>query len=210
MANPNYFEQLPNIMYGQTINRAGIVNYVKMKDFFRLMRVRDDIFAEDTLYREYVVQNGLRPERVAFELYGDERFYWVILQVNDIDDFWNQWPLNQVELETFITERYGSAADEVCHYETQEVKNDDGDVLLEGGFIVPQNFKFLYYPNPDSNDISLTSFPVAVTNRQKEFAANDEKASINIIDPKYIFDFEREYYNYARNLSDSISESYIQ
>lgn len=210
MANPNYFEQLPNIMYGQTINRAGIVNYVKMKDFFRLMRVRDDIFAEDTLYREYVVQNGLRPERVAFELYGDERFYWVILQINDIDDFWNQWPLNQVELETFITERYGSAADDISHYETQEVKNDDGDVLLEGGFVVPQNFKFLYYPNPDSNDISLTSFPVAVTNRQKEFNNNDKKSSINVIDPKYIFDFEREYYNYARNLSDSISESYIQ
>ena len=210
MANPNYFEQLPNIMYGQTINRAGIVNYVKMKDFFRLMRVRDDIFAEDTLYREYIVQNGLRPERVAFELYGDERFYWVILQINDIDDFWNQWPLNQVELETFITERYGSAADDISHYETQEVKNDDGDVLLEGGFVVPQNFKFLYYPNPDSNDISLTSFPVAVTNRQKEFNNNDKKSSINVIDPKYIFDFEREYYNYARNLSDSISESYIQ
>ena len=210
MTKPIYFQQLPDVLYGQTVNRAGIVNYVKMKDFFRLMRLRDDIFAKDTLYREYIVQNGLRPERVSYELYGDERFYWVILQVNDIDDFWNQWPLDQVELERFITERYGSTADDVSHYETQQVKNDDGDVLLEGGFEVPQNFKFLYYPNPDSNDISLTSFPVPVTNRQKEFAANDKKASINVIDPKYIFDFEREYFNYSRNLPDSTSDSYIQ
>ena len=166
MATPNYFQQLPNIKYAQSINKAGVANYVEMKDFFRLMRVRDDIFAEDTMYKEYVVQNGMRPERISFELYGDEKYYWAILQVNDIYDFWNQWPLDQVELETYITERYGSEADEVSHYETVEVKNDDGDTLLEGGFVVPENFIFYYRPDPDSSNVTLSSFPVAVTNRQ--------------------------------------------
>ena len=70
MATPNYFQQLPNIKYAQSINKAGVANYVEMKDFFRLMRVRDDIFAEDTMYKEYVVQNGQRPEQISFELYG--------------------------------------------------------------------------------------------------------------------------------------------
>ena len=209
MSTPTYFQQLPNVKYAQSINKAGVANYVEMKDFFRLMRVRDDIFAEDTMYKEYVVQNGMRPERISFELYGDEKYYWVILQVNDIYDFWNQWPLDQVELETYITERYGSEADAVSHYETVEVKNDDGDTLLEGGFVVPENFIFYYRPDPDSSNVTLSSFPVAVTNRQKAFKENEKKASINVIDKKYIYDFEREWNNYARNLSGSTSETYI-
>lgn len=209
MSSPNYFQQLPNIKYAQTINRAGTVNHVEMKDFFRLMRVRDDIFAEDTLYREYFIQNGQRPEQVSYELYGDERFYWILLQINDIYDFWNQWPLDQVELETFITERYGSTADDVSHYETRQVKNDEGDILMPSGMVVPQNFVFYYHPNPDNNNTLLSSTPSAVTNRQKEYNINEEKSSIQTLDPKYVYDFEREWNNYANVLKDSQSVSYI-
>ena len=209
MATPNYFQQLPNVKYAQSINKAGVANYVEMKDFFRLMRVRDDIFAEDTLYKEYFVENGQRPEQISFKLYGDEKYYWAILQVNDIYDFWNQWPLDQVELETFITERYGNRADEVSHYETVRVKNDSGDILMEGGLVVPQGFIFYYHPDPESNEVTLSSLPVAVTNRQNEFNLNEKKASINVIDPKYIYDVEREWNNYARRLRPSVSETYI-
>ena len=209
MSTPQYFQQLPNIRYAQTINKAGVANYVEMKDFFRLMRVRDDIFAEDTMYYEYVVQNGQRPEQISYELYGDERYYWMILQVNDITDYWNEWPLDQVELETFIKEKWGSKADDVAYYETPEVKNDEGTVLLEAGLVVPQSFIFYYYPDPDSNDIMLSAMPSAVTNRQDEVKKNDAKASINVIQKKYVYDLEREWNNYARRLTMGESATYI-
>ena len=209
MSTPQYFQQLPNIRYAQTINKAGVANYVEMKDFFRLMRVRDDIYAEDTMYYEYVVQNGQRPEQISYELYGDERYYWMILQVNDITDYWNQWPLDQVELETFIKEKWGSKADDVAYYETPEVKNDEGTVLLEAGLVVPQSFIFYYYPDPDSNDIMLSAMPSAVTNRQDEVKKNDKKASINVLQKKYVYDLEREWNNYARRLSQGESATYI-
>ena len=209
MSTPTYFQQFPTVKYAQSINKAGVANYVEMKDFFRLMRVRDDIFAEDTMYKEYFVQNGQRPEQIAFELYGDEKYYWIILQINDIYDFWNQWPLDQVELETYITERYGSEADAVSHYETVEVKNDAGDILMEGGMVVSENFVFYYHPDPDSNAVTLSSFPAAITNRQKEFNLNEKKASINVLNKKYIYDVEREWNNYARRLDSSYSEIFI-
>lgn len=209
MSTPKYFKPLPNLKYAQSINKAGIANYITTKDFFRLMRVRDDVFKADTLYREYFIQNGQRPEQISFEMYNDERYYWVILQINDIYDFWNQWPLDQVELERFITERYGSKADDVAYYETPRISNDAGDVLLEGGLKVSEDFVFTYYPNPSSNEIIQTARPIPVTNRQSEFKINDEKASINILDPKYIYDFEREWTKYARSLPDTESDSYI-
>ena len=209
MSTPQYFQQLPNLRYAQTINKAGVANYVEMKDFFRLMRVRDDIYAEDTMYYEYVVQNGQRPEQISYDLYGDERYYWMILQVNDITDYWNEWPLDQVELETFIKEKWGSKADDVAYYETPEVKNDEGTVLLEAGLVVPQSFIFYYYPDPDTNDIMLSAMPSAVTNRQDEVKKNDKKASINVLQKKYVYDLEREWNNYARRLAMGESATYI-
>ncbi|GAH23493.1 unnamed protein product, partial [marine sediment metagenome] len=58
-----------------------------IKDYFNLARVREDIFKEDTLYNEYYVKNGERPDQISYEKYGTEAFYWVILQVNDIIDY---------------------------------------------------------------------------------------------------------------------------
>lgn len=209
MSTPQYFQQLPNIKYAQRINKAGVGSFVEMKDFFRLMRVRDDIYAEDTLYYEYVVQNGQRPEQISYELYGDERYYWMILQVNDIYDYWNQWPLDQVELENYVKEKWGNKADDIAYYETPEVKNDEGTVLLEGGLVVPQSFIFYYHPNPSSNDVMLSAMPSAVTNRQDEVRKNEKKASINVIQKKYVYDLEREWNNYARRLQFGESATYI-
>ena len=208
MSSPQYFKNVPNIKYATQINKAGLGTYVEMKDFFRLMRIRDDIFREDTLYYEYVVDNGERPERISFNEYGDERFYWMILQVNDITDFWSQWPLDQVELENYIDNKYGSEADEVSHYVTQKVTADDGTVLLPEGLHVPENYVYYYKPNVDA-DVTLSSFPVAVTNRQNEWNKNEEKRTIQLINKKYVYDIEREWTNFVRPLSDDESETYI-
>ena len=80
---------------------------------------------------------------------------------------------------------------------------------MPAGMVVPQNFIFYYHPDPDSNAITLSSMPVPVTNRQNEFDINEDKASIQTLDPKYVYDYEREFNNYARVLSDSQSASYI-
>ena len=51
----------------------------------------------------------------------------------------------------------GNKADDVAYYETPEVKNDEGTVLLEAGLVVPQSFIFYHYPDPDTNDIMLSA-----------------------------------------------------
>lgn len=208
MTLPTYFDSVPTIKYAMQINKAGVGSYVELKDFWRLMRMRDDIFAEDTLYYDYVVNNGERPEQISFKEYGDERFYWVILQINDITDFWSQWPLDQVELEKYIDNKYGNQADEIHHYVTERVLDDSGNVLLEGGLVVPENYIY-YYRTSITSNITLSSFPVPVTNRQYEWDENDKKLNIQLIKPDKIYRFEREWTNYTRRLQNGESETYI-
>ena len=116
MSSPEYFSYLKNVNYAAKVDKAGNVDYMQIKDYFRAMRVRDDIFAKDSLYSEYVVKNGERPDQLSKRFYDDEKFYWIILQVNNIVDYNNDWPLSFVELEDYINRKYGVAGSNEIYY----------------------------------------------------------------------------------------------
>ena len=73
MASPEYFSRFPNIDYGVKINKAGLVDTIKIKDYFHLLTVRDDITPTTTIYEPYFVKNGERPDQVSYDYYGDAR-----------------------------------------------------------------------------------------------------------------------------------------
>ena len=200
MGTPNYFSYFKNIKYAVSANKAGIENTINIKDYFRLLRVRDDIYKEDTLYTEYYVKDGQRPDQISYEEYGDEAFYWIILQINDIVDYYNEWPLSQNELNEFILKKYGGweGAKAVHHWETVETYDEQGNFILPGGQVVPEDFVY-YYPDKINQEVILSSTPTAVTNSVYEQRLNEEKSKIQIVQPKYIYDFDRDVRLYAFN-----------
>ena len=206
MSTPKYFESFPDIQYSLSLDKAGNPNYIDIKDYFHLAKVREDIFREDTLYYEYVIKDGQRPDQIAYQEYGDEKYYWIILQVNEIYDYYNQWPMNYNDLYNWTVDKYGSAeaANAVHHYETVETKDPEGNVVLPAGLQVPENFIYRYnIPDPTSADdelVTLSSLPVSVSNFQYEQKRNQEKESINLLDSKYIDDYVRQYRKFAKGL----------
>ena len=205
MASPTYFSNLPNLTYSVSINKAGKTNDIRIKDYFRLLRIRQDVRRTDTLYVDYYIKDGQRPDQISYELYGDEKFYWVILQVNDIIDYNNQWPLSYMALDNYIIKKYKgrAGAEEIHHYETTEEYNEAGLLMLPGGMIVDKDFTYDYHYN---NNTRKVSFPVAVTNHEFETRLNDKKSSIQVIDQKYIWDIDRDTRNYYTNLSNQKSD----
>ena len=79
MAYPNYFSKFPNIKYPFKINRAGVVDTFTIKDFFHLLKVRDDVSSIDTFYSPITIKNGERPDQLSYRFYEDESLYWIIL-----------------------------------------------------------------------------------------------------------------------------------
>jgi hypothetical protein len=202
MSTPTYFSNYPDIDYAFKINKAGQPVSCLIKDFFHLMKVRDDLYKYDTIYDNYYIKNAQRPDEIAYELYDDEQYYWIILQINDITDYWNQWPLHDNELEDYINLKYGTEeqADAVRFYETEPQYDDDNNVIYPGGIRVSEDFVY-----PSNLGISYQP-PSAVTNRQYEWGLNDLKREIQVIQPKYIADFIRDFEIYARALPDVASE----
>ena len=135
-------------------------------------------------------------------MYDDEQYYWVILQINDITDYFNQWPMHDNELEDYINLKYGSeeVADSVRFNETEPQYNADGIVIYPGGIRVMEDFVY-----PPELGISYQP-PSPVTNRAYEWRLNDLKREIQVIQPKYMPDLIRDYERYAKSLKDVASE----
>ena len=74
------------------------------------------------------------------------------------------------------------------------------DIVFPGGMHVAENYQY-----PVHLGISNRR-PVGVSNLQYERRVNDEKRYIQVINPNIIFDFVRDYYNYAENIPAQSSE----
>jgi len=198
MGKPQYFSHFPNIDYTTQINKAGAQKKIKIKDYFHLMELKMDMVQEATNFYTYTIMNGERPEVIAHNEYGDERYYWIVLQVNSIIDYYNQWPLSQQEFDKYMTRKYvtDQKMNEIHHWETQEVLGSSGEVLLQRGIEVDENYIFTYQPDPNEF-IYLTSQPFGVTNYKYESDKNEAKSQIMLLDSKFIYRYENEVIRYT-------------
>jgi len=205
MASPRYFQNFPAIQYAVRANKSGKIDYINIVDYFKMMRVREDILPEDSFYVPYTIQEGESPDMISYNEYDDEQFYWVILQVNNITDYYNQWPMTTRELEEHITKKYGSEVNSIHHYETVTTYTEDDKLILEGGIKVDSDFKF-EYPSKQGSNVILTSFPVSVSNEAYERDLNEQKKEIEILSAKYISDYAREFRKYVSSQEPQKSE----
>ena len=188
MTTPKYFSYLPNIQYAQTVNKAEQINFITAKDFFRLMVPRDDIYKEETLYTNYTVKDGERPDQISFEQYGDEQYYWIILQINEIVDYYNQWALSNKELEEYAQKKYGGlpGSQKIHHYETVEIKDTSKVTILPAGMQVDSDFSISYFDQNLETVVTSSNVKEEVTNYQYEDDLQTDKRNLFLLKPRYL------------------------
>lgn len=124
-----------------------------MTDITRNIRFRRDILSQITVYDEYDIIDGETPEIIAEKVYGNAQYHWIVMLTNDIYDYKKDFPLTQLALDKFVSDKYGEDADAVRHYVNAD------------GHIVNQDY------------VGATQ----VTNRQYEEAINESKRRIKLV-----------------------------
>ena len=141
-----YFRELPNLEYESPFaTRISSSSYVLAKNIFRRMKIRDDLQNIFTLFNKYEIKEGARPDTIAEELYGKSDLDWVVLLSANIINVRDQWPLSSKDLYEYTVSKYGlENINRVHHYETKEVKDSDGNLILPKGQIVDENFSIRF------------------------------------------------------------------
>lgn len=146
-----YFKKIPNFEYISldSVNEDySSENYTIVKNLFKRCKIRDDIFKNFAYFQKYTIIGDERPDQIAEKIYGDSTLDWIILLSNNIQNLYDEWPKSQSTQTEYLLEKYGSYEnlyEGIHHYETIEIKDYSGKVVIEGGNIVDEN----YYKSPE-------------------------------------------------------------
>jgi hypothetical protein len=176
-----YFRPHPTIAYRvpgtkRTIAATDITRRFSLANFVRNANVN---------FEEYYVQDGERPDVVAYDYYDDASLDWLVLLANEIHDPYYEWPLSHEQFNSYIDQKYGSmqiAYQTVHHYEyiLQEQK-----LIIENGIqrILPEK----------TLEVDYTTYLTIPANQRKsvsvyeyELAINDQRRQIYLIDLNYL------------------------
>jgi hypothetical protein len=153
-----------------------------VKNIFRRVKLRDDLQNVFTIFNKYQIQEGARPDTVAEELYGSSQYDWVVLITAGIVNVRNEWPLADRDIYSYSEQLYGNDLNAVHHYETIEVKDSNGRLILPAGKIVDSTFTI-----PDPNISIQTINPVVgISNYEYEVRKNNKKRDIYVLKPSYL------------------------
>ena len=181
-----YFRELPELDYQSFLSDSNSSSrYLRVKNLFRRTKIRDDLQNVFTLFNKYEIVEGARPDTVAEEFYGSAELDWVVLMTAGIINVRNDWPLSSKELYDYSLEVYEDSLNDVRHWETKEIKDLNGKLILPKGKVVNSTFTI---PNPDVYNATLN--PVTpVTNYEYEVLKNNKKRSIYILKREYLQQF---------------------
>ena len=204
-----YFRELPDLRYPSFLpNKTSSLDYVEVKNIFRRAKLRDDLQNNFTIFNKYEIPIGARPDTVAEDLYGSSQFDWVVLTVAGILNVRNEWPLSDRDIYNYSFDKYGESLNSVKFFETEEVKDSNGRMILPKGKIVDSNFTI---PKPGEPNATLNPV-VGVSNYEYETRLNEEKRSIYVLREEYIQEFlndMRELMTYNKS-SEYINSKTIQ
>jgi len=222
-----YFRELPDVEYQSFLSDAiSSQDYLKVKNLFRRNKLRDDLQNVFTIFNKYEIVEGARPDTVAEEFYGKADLDWVVLMTAGIINVRDEWPLSNYQLYKYAENKYSvENLSDINYYETKEVKDSSGRLILPAGKDVNEDFSISYYDNGIyyTND-STSSFdenverviisnPVrGVTNWEYETIKNNKKSSIYLLKQGYLQQFlndMREIMTYGLS-SEYVNESLIR
>jgi hypothetical protein len=186
-----YFSFIPNIEYDKKPIQYPFSesDFVVAKNFFRRYQVNPDVFSYAIYFKKYAIEEGERLDTIAEKAYGNPFFDWVIALTNNMINPLFDLPLSQNDLRKFLESTYDDPYSTIKHYETYEIKNNNGVTILKSGLIVDETFyssPFKYWNGSSVEQISGSNASRPVTIFEYEEQQNEKKREIYLLKPVYL------------------------
>ena len=115
-----FFSNYPRIAYDISGSNSTVPDYTVAVNLMIRNKLRDAVENDVTIYYPYTVPEGMRPDVLSYQYYGDTIYTWTIYLVNNILDPYWEWPLSYKDFRGYVSSKYGSiptAQSTIHHYE---------------------------------------------------------------------------------------------
>lgn len=173
-----FFNDFPKLRYNMNKTNERFLAVHILKRFQPL----EEVIAKASIYYQYIIKEGERPDIVSHKVYGSVDYDWIILMFNKYMDPYFHWPMDYDSFKRFLINKYGSVENSmqsIHHYE----KIIQSKEILYDGTVVPE--KVL--------KIDQTAYNALPANERKliyaydyENQLNEDKRIIKILHKSYI------------------------
>lgn len=124
-------------MYFNTLGTTKYEN-ILITDILKRIILSNPNLEKSSLVEQYIIIEGETPESVSFNYYGDVKYYWIIMLLNNIKSRYFNWPLSSQELQQYIESKYGNRS--AIFFQDNELQNEI--VLCKTKYIKLNSHKF--------------------------------------------------------------------
>ena len=138
----NYFKHYPLVQYGNLYSSTVSVNLLSKIAF------RKNLQANYEVFHPYTIQEGDRPEIVAYLYYGDPGYDWLVYYSNTIVDPYFDWYMDSSTFKSYIVDKYGSIADaqKKTKFFRSNYGDDDSLIPVSAYNVLSKNQKAFWSP----------------------------------------------------------------
>jgi hypothetical protein len=195
-----YFSNLPLINYPQADGSTIILTNIVTRTY-----LTNQLAKQPLLFYEYTLNEGDLPEIVADKYYGASEQYWLIplSNQNKIMDLQWDWPLSPLNLNLYITSKYGSvsnAVSEIHHYEKKIINTNVATGESSESIVIIDQYEYAntiigttIYTLPNGNQVEQVIDKTFVNSYEYEELVNEEKRTIGLINKDYTYDIENQF-----------------
>jgi len=115
-----FFSNYPRIAYDISGTNSTVPDYNVAVNLMIRNKLKTAVENDVAVYYPYIVPEGMRPDVLSFQYYGDTIYTWAIYLMNNIIDPYWEWPLSYKDLRSYLIDKYGSietAKSQIHHYE---------------------------------------------------------------------------------------------
>ena len=115
-----FFSNYPRIAYDISGNNSTVPDYTVAVNLLIRNKLKDAVEDDVAVYYPYIIPEGMRPDVLSYQYYGDTIYTWAIYLMNNIIDPYWEWPLSYKDLREYLIGKYGSVEtvkSQIHHYE---------------------------------------------------------------------------------------------
>lgn len=172
-----YFNNFPTLQYEfsgigeDKSNKSALI-----KDITTNIRFKKAFIEALPLVQTYKIRDGDTPEIISEKLYGNSKYHWILMLLNQRYDYIDDFPIAGKELEILVNNKYGSARNRIHHFTDSSgdivngyctiklTKNVTGSIIVDGNTenVIGANTSFLTQLIPGNLIYSLENGIIGV------------------------------------------------